>query len=79
MARCERGDGKHGRMPMWNNDETEKQSRHAVTLGEDLSTFSIGDIDERISALEAEIARLKEERSRKSGSLEAAQSFFKKA
>ncbi len=46
-------------------------------IGGDLSTWSVGDIDERISELEAEIARLRAEKDKKQGSLSAAEAFFK--
>lgn len=49
-----------------------------ILLGEDLSTMSVGDIDDRIADLEAEIARLKEERGSKTNSMSAAEAFFKK-
>ncbi len=48
---------------------------HAV--GEDLSTLSIGELDERIAVLEREIARLKEARAAKEDSRAAASAFFK--
>ena len=55
--------------PLKNKDPTE--------IGSDLSTWSVGDIDERIAELEAEIGRLRVEKDRKQGSLSAAESFFK--
>lgn len=60
-------------------DENEALSTHKndITLGCDLSTFSLEDIDERIGLLEQEITRLKTERKSKESSLNAAQSFFK--
>jgi len=48
-------------------------------LGSDLSTLSVSEIGEVISELEEEITRLKGEKSRKSASLDAADSFFNKS
>ncbi len=52
--------------------------KSAIILGEELSTLSVGDIDERVEQLEAEIVRLKEERARKTSSIDQAEAFFKK-
>lgn len=49
------------------------------TIGEDLATFSISEIDERIAALEEEIARLEAARARKADTRNAADAFFKPA
>ena len=46
-------------------------------VGQDLSLLSIDEIDERIGLLEREIARLKEARSNKERSRDAASAFFK--
>lgn len=46
-------------------------------VGQDLSMLSIDEIDERIEALEREIARLKEVRGAKENSRAAASAFFK--
>jgi uncharacterized small protein (DUF1192 family) len=46
-------------------------------LGQDLSTLSVHELDERIALLEAEIARLAEARGRKEASKNAASAFFK--
>lgn len=46
-------------------------------IGQDLSTLSIGELDERIAVLEREIARLKEARAAKEDSRAAASAFFK--
>lgn len=45
---------------------------------EDLSRYSIEDLDERILALEAEIARCKANKKSKQATLDAANVFFKK-
>ncbi|EFL88660.1 DUF1192 domain-containing protein [Ahrensia sp. R2A130] len=60
-------------------DDLEPKTKKAsdIQLGCELSTFSLEDIDERVALLEAEIVRLKDERARKAGHLDAAQSFFK--
>ncbi|MEP1207586.1 MAG: DUF1192 domain-containing protein [Rhizobiaceae bacterium] len=61
-------------------DENEAQftQRNEITLGCDLSTFSIEDLDERIVLLNQEIERMQNEKDKKSDSLSAAHSFFKK-
>ena len=46
-------------------------------VGQDLSMLSIDEIDERVEALEREIARLKEARAAKESSRAAASAFFK--
>ena len=48
----------------------------ALEIGQDLSLLSINEIDERVGLLEREIARLKDAKSRKERSLEAASAFF---
>lgn len=47
-------------------------------LGQDLSLLSVGELNERITALKEEIARLEAELARKHSSKSAADSFFKK-
>lgn len=59
-------------------DEERPKKEVALEFGGDLSTLSLGDIDERIALHEAEIVRLKGERERKSSSLSAAEQFFKR-
>lgn len=46
-------------------------------IGQSLDDFSVQEIDERITILQAEIARLEEARSAKRASLGAASAFFK--
>jgi uncharacterized small protein (DUF1192 family) len=46
-------------------------------VGEDLSTLSLADLDERIELLEREIERLKEAKAKKEASRAAASAFFK--
>jgi len=48
-----------------------------LEVGQDLSMLSIDELDERITLLEREIARLKEARSSKEQSRAAASAFFK--
>ena len=49
----------------------------AHELGQDLSTLSLADLDERIALLQREIERLREARARKEESMAAASAFFK--
>ncbi len=58
-------------------DDTPRPKPPAHEMGQDLSTLSIGEIDERIVLLEREILRLREARTRKEASREAASAFFK--
>ena len=46
-------------------------------IGQDLSLLSIDELDERVEALEHEIARLKEAKAGKESSLAAASAFFR--
>lgn len=46
-------------------------------IGQDLSQLSIEELDERITALEAEIGRLREAKAKKQVSKRAADAFFK--
>lgn len=62
---------------MFDDLEPQKQTNQAITLGADLSTLSVDDLNERIAHLQAEIARLETERKKKESHLSAAQSFFK--
>ncbi len=62
---------------MFDEADSGKEPVSHITLGADLSTLSLGDIDDLVAALEAEIGRLKEERNKKSGSLSEAEKFFK--
>jgi len=58
-------------------DEPMRPKARTHELGQDLSTLSIEELDERVAALEAEIARLKEARAGKEASRDAASAFFK--
>lgn len=58
-------------------DEPPRKKPTAHEIGQDLSLISVGELDERIAALEAEIARLKADRAAKVASRSAAESVFK--
>lgn len=58
-------------------DEKPRPKPPAHDLGQDLSTLSIADLDERIALLEREIERLREARARKEASKAAASAFFR--
>ena len=61
---------------MFDDDQSaEKPPSHVV--GEDLSDFSVGDLEERIGLLEAEIERLRADLEQKRSGRAAADSFFK--
>jgi len=62
---------------MFDDLEPKKQTIDSITFGADLSTMSVEELDDLVKRLEAEIVRLKDERSHKSKSLDAAQAFFK--
>ncbi len=65
-------------MTMRDEDEFAPLIKSATSdIGADLSTWSVGDIEERIAELEAEIARLRAEKDKKQGNLSAAEAFFK--
>ena len=58
------------------DDLPKKQIQHA--LGQDLSRLSVSDLNERISLLKAEIARLEQAKTLKEASRTTADQFFKK-
>jgi uncharacterized small protein (DUF1192 family) len=58
-------------------DELTRPKPGAHEVGQDLSTLSIVEIDERIEVLEREIDRLRDARSRKEASKDAASAFFR--
>ena len=62
---------------MFDENEAQFTKRNEITLGCDLSTFSIEDLDERIALFNQEIERMEHEKAKKSESLNAAHSFFK--
>ena len=58
-------------------DEKPRPKPPAHEMGQDLSTLSVAELDERIALLEREIERLREARTRKEASKTAASAFFK--
>jgi uncharacterized small protein (DUF1192 family) len=59
-------------------DEDDRPKKKAVhTIGEDLSTFSLAELAERIALLKDEIARIEAAVQEKSASRNAAQSIFR--
>jgi uncharacterized small protein (DUF1192 family) len=64
-------------MPMFDDAENRPRPQLLHQIGQDLSTLSVSDLDERIEALRREIARLEEDRRRKQASQEAARAAFK--
>ncbi len=59
-------------------DDDRPRPKRIHEIGQDLSALSVGEIDERIAALHAEIARLAEARTKKDASRSAADAFFRK-
>lgn len=58
-------------------EDAAKPKPPAHEVGQDLSTLSIAELDERIRLLEGEIERLRQARSHKEASKAAASVFFK--
>ena len=58
-------------------DEKPRPKPPAHEIGQDLSTLSLAELDERIALLEREIGRLREARAGKAASMAAASAFFK--
>ncbi|MEZ5925615.1 MAG: DUF1192 domain-containing protein [Hyphomicrobiaceae bacterium] len=54
-----------------------KKTSAAITLGEDISRFSIPDLEERIQALVGEQRRVEEEIHKRRASKDAAERIFK--
>ena len=59
------------------SEEKPRPKPPAHEVGQDLSTLSLAELDERIAILEREIERLQEARTRKEASKLAADAFFK--
>jgi uncharacterized small protein (DUF1192 family) len=59
-------------------DDLEPKPKKVVTIGEDLKTLSIGELEARIVALEAEIARTRTEIAAKKAHEAAAEQLFKR-
>lgn len=60
---------------MFDEEPLKKETAHVV--GQDLSTFSIEELEKRIAALTLEIDRLEAEAENKRASKKSAESFFK--
>ncbi len=58
-------------------DDVRATASGAAKLGEDLSTLSIEELNDRVAALQAEIARVQVEIARKKAQADAAASIFK--
>jgi uncharacterized small protein (DUF1192 family) len=59
-------------------DELKPKPAKGITLGESLETLSIGELEARVAALEAEIHRVKENVARKKAHEAAAAAVFKR-
>ena len=59
-------------------EEALRPKKKAHELGEDLALLSVGELRERVEALQAEIARLEAAISSKEASKTAADTFFKR-
>jgi uncharacterized small protein (DUF1192 family) len=59
-------------------EEAPRPKKKAHDLGEDLSMLSVGELRERVEALQAEIARLEAAIRSKEASKSAADTFFKR-
>ena len=55
-----------------------RKPKHDIVLGEDLSSFSAHELEKRIAALEAEIARAKDAMRARAATKNAADAFFKR-
>jgi uncharacterized small protein (DUF1192 family) len=63
-------------MALFEDDKPKKKPAHE--LGQDLSLLSVGDLEERIGLLNAEIVRLEADMIAKKASKSAADSLFKR-
>ena len=63
-------------MPLFEEEGPKKKLAH--TLGEDLATLSLEELDERIRLLRAEIERIEESIRAKRAGADVAASFFKR-
>ncbi|MGQ0671267.1 MAG: DUF1192 domain-containing protein [Hyphomicrobium sp.] len=59
-------------------DEAQKTPQRTTTLGENLETLSIGELERRIAELRGEIARVETELARKRAHEAAASALFKR-
>jgi uncharacterized small protein (DUF1192 family) len=60
------------------DEEALRPKKKVHELGEDLALLSVGELRERVDALQAEIARLEEAINSKEASKSAADTFFKR-
>jgi uncharacterized small protein (DUF1192 family) len=63
-------------MPLFDEEPPKKKKVHQI--GEDLSTFSLAELADRIAVLKAEIARIEQDIAAKRASADVAASFFKR-
>jgi uncharacterized small protein (DUF1192 family) len=59
-------------------DDIRPKTAKAITLGEDLTSLSVAELDARIAALQTEIARVEAERAAKKAHEAAAAALFKR-
>ena len=59
------------------DDEDRKKPASELVIGEDLATISVDELEERITLLEAEISRIKDEIVSKQATRASAENFFK--
>ncbi len=59
-------------------DDDRPKPKRAHEIGQDLSLLSVGDLDERIGVLKAEIARLEADKISKQATRMAADSLFRR-
>lgn len=59
-------------------DDEPRPTRSVHEIGQDLSLLSVAELNERIAALRAEIARLEADIEAKSSTRSAAEAFFKR-
>ena len=62
-------------MSLFDDDRPQKPRGHEI--GSDLSLLSVGELSDRIELLRAEIARLEDEKKRKSAGRQAAENLFR--
>jgi uncharacterized small protein (DUF1192 family) len=62
---------------MATEDDDKPRKKISHEIGQDLSLLSVGDVEDRIAMLAAEIERLKADASKKRASRDAANAFFK--
>jgi len=60
-------------------DEDVPAKRPAYAIGQDISTFSVGDLGETIAVLKAEIERLERARESKDSTRNAAEALFRRS